>query len=172
MLRIARIAITGIPGVGKTELAKELAKKLTLPFVTTPAEIIFSSLDSKEKLFKKQYEALFEQIKAEKAKNEFVTDRPAFSFYAYWCLHFSPYEPESGRYEELCFAVPYDLVVCISPDEFKDESEERLDEYLVTCMVKYENRLLLPKVPVAEMVTEVLDMLASLGGGRWVVRCG
>lgn len=63
-----RIAITGVPGVGKTELAKELAKKLTLPFVTTPAEIIFSSSDSKEKLFKKQYAALFEQLKAEKAK--------------------------------------------------------------------------------------------------------
>jgi nicotinamide riboside kinase len=167
-----RIAITGVPGVGKTELARELAKRLMLPFVTTPAEIIFSPSDSKEKLFKKQYAALFEQLKAEKAKNGFVTDRPVFSFYAYWCLYFSPHEPESRRFEKCYSAVPYDLVVCISPDEFEDEREDRLDEYLVTCMVKYENRLLLPKAPVPEMVAEVLDMLDSYGGGRWVVRCG
>lgn len=36
-----RIAVASIPGVGKTDLARALSKRLNLPLVTVPVEEIF-----------------------------------------------------------------------------------------------------------------------------------
>lgn len=91
-----RIAVTGIPGVGKTGLARALSARLGLPFVSAPVEEIFNGEGD---LQKKQFDALFRQIEAENAcPGGFVTDRPGMNFLAHWVLHFPPCHEENRRY--------------------------------------------------------------------------
>ncbi|MCL6560176.1 MAG: AAA family ATPase [Firmicutes bacterium] len=107
-----RIAIAGIPGVGKTELAKKVSSLLRLPFVSVPVEEIFNGGD----LRRKQYEAIYKQIEEENTNPKgFVTDRPGVNYLAHWTLHFSLDDEESKRYAQLCLTRPYNLLAYIAP---------------------------------------------------------
>lgn len=155
-----RIAVAGIPGVGKTDLARALSRRLNLPFVTVPIEDIFNGEGG---LRKKQYEALHRQIEAENAHPEgFVTDRPGMNYLAHWGFYFPPYDEENRRYVQMCLTRPYDLVAYISPGGALDGRYVEMETFLFNCVTQYKNKVILYQDSPEAMVEKVLR---ALNGG-------
>jgi MoxR-like ATPase len=162
-----RIAVAGIPGVGKTELAKKVSGLLGLPFVSVPVEEIFSGGD----LRRKQYEAIYRQIEAENTNRKgFITDRPGVNYLAHWTLHFSLDDEESKRYAQLCLTRPYDLLAYIAPKDALDEEKDRLDMIIVGSLTYYKNRVVIYEDEVNIMAEEVLQVLK--GGDLYWLNLG
>lgn len=160
-----RIAVAGVPGVGKTELARAVSGRLKLPFVTAPVEKIFNGGGD---LRKKQYEAIQKQIEAENAHPKgFVTDRPGMNFLAHWTVYFSPYDEENRRYTRLCLTRPYDLVAYISPEGALDEERDKMEMVILYALFQYENRVVIYKSGPEEMAEEVLRALRG-GDPYWL----
>lgn len=155
-----RIAVAGIPGVGKTDLAKMLSRRLNLSFVTVPVEDIFNG---ETDIRRKQYEALHRQIEAENAHPEgFVTDRPGMNYLAHWGFYFPPYDDESRRYVQMCLTRPYDLVVYISLGGALDGKHIEMETFLFNCVTQYKNKVILYQDSLEAMVERVL---CALNGG-------
>lgn len=162
-----RIAIAGVPGVGKTELAKKVSDLLRLPFVSVPVEEIFNGGD----LRRKQYEAIYKQIEAENTNSKgFVTDRPGVNYLAHWTLHYPPDDEESKRYARLCLTRPYDLLAYIAPKGALDEEKDRLDMVIVGGLAYYKNKVVIYEDEVDAMAEEVLQALK--GGDLYWLNLG
>lgn len=163
-----RVAIAGIPGVGKTDLAKKVSEILKLPFVTVPVEEI---LNGGKDLRKQQYEAIYRQIEAENAYQKgFVTDRPGVNYFAHWALRFAPEDEESRRYARLCLTRHYDLLAYIAPNGALDDELDKMDMVIVGSLPYYKNRVVIYKSGTEEMAEEVVKTLK--GGDLYWLNLG
>lgn len=117
-----KIALTGAHGVGKTTLARELAKRLDLPLITDRARKAakFLGIDQANDL-----RAVLVQQLAEEMRNSegFVSDRSVLDLFAYWVAYGLKYDQ---FHTDICRNAKYDLLVYVpvetplTDDGFRD----------------------------------------------------
>jgi nicotinamide riboside kinase len=112
-----RIGISGTHCCGKTTLAYALSEALSVPLI---CEVAAGYTEEERQKINTQHEILLGQIRAEKSKKEFVSDRTVIDNFAYiqWHARQKPMEQEHrinynlGRVvEEHLQGVPYTLVI-------------------------------------------------------------
>ena len=124
-----KIGVTGAPGSGKTELAKMIAEKFGLPFITVDIDMIAEKrrIDvlraSAERTLARelQYAIFLAQADEEDRHESFVADKTAIDCLAYFVLY--DLNGETGRiYKEKCLSRPYDLLVYVPccREEFRE----------------------------------------------------
>ncbi len=115
-----KIAISGTHGVGKTTLAKSLAKKLNLPLIEEVARGVAQRYGFKNteqikkaennKRYSFQHEVFYEQVAEESLKSSFISDRSVFDPLAY-CLYYGIAIPDNwARMAELQ-SMSYDFII-------------------------------------------------------------
>ncbi|MDI6709716.1 MAG: ATP-binding protein [Bacillota bacterium] len=117
-----RVGLTGAQGVGKTTLARELARILGWRLIEEQARVVFARCPQTKGKFSSafQWRCLAEQIRLEEDGDDFIADRTVIDNAAYWIkwrmAHSS--SAENLAYYRRCQAqaAKYDLVVYVPPE--------------------------------------------------------